>query len=130
MKSKIIEIDIKKPDRKHLKNHLLKLSNLSTDEFDKYHTSTKEYRDRNLIHREHSPVKINDGDLSFPILNLAKNTFLSLTLILIQLAKRFPSSQDLVHSFRVMYDDFDDKNEICDLIEKSIPKFIDSAKLT
>lgn len=128
LKAKLIDIDIDMEisNKEELKKYLLKLSNLTITEFDNYHQLTKDYRDRNLIHREHSPVKINDGDLYFPELEIAKKSFLSLTLILIKLFRTFYSNQDEVNFYKFIYDDFNQPDQICDLINKSIPKFIEN----
>lgn len=128
LKTKLIEININPPNKEQLKSNLLILSKLSINDFDQYHQLTKDYRDKNLIHREHSPTKIKDGDLSYPKIDTAKENFLSLTLILIKLAKRFPNTQDKINCYQFIYDDFDSKDKILELIQKSIPNFIGNKK--
>jgi hypothetical protein len=54
----LIELNINPPDRKKLKEYLLKECGLSSEEFNNYHQLTKNYRDRNLVHREHSPNEV------------------------------------------------------------------------
>lgn len=103
---KLLEVGIEAADTEHLKGFLLNGCNLKAEEYDTYHQLTKEYRDRNLVHREHSPDEINDGDLYFPKLDIAKDTFLSLALLLINLAKKFPEVGDEVNSYRFLYGDF------------------------
>lgn len=129
LKTKLTEIGINPPNEEKLKSILLETVDLSVEKFDQYHQITKDYRDRNLIHREHSPSEVNDGDLYYPPLFIAKETFLSLALLLIKLSKQFPDKQDEVNFYKFIYDDFDSKNQICDLIEKSIPKFIGNSKI-
>lgn len=121
LQQKLIDIGIGASEKDKLKEYLLKGSDLTPDNFDSYHQLTKEYRDRNLIHREHSPSEIKDGDLYFPKLEIAKKTLLSLILILIKLAKRFPEHQDEVNNYMFIYDDFDDQDKICEAIKKSFP---------
>lgn len=129
LQSKLIEIKINPPNKPKLKAKLIAYSNnLSEKEFNKYHKLTKDYRDRSLIHREHLPEEINDGDLRYPMLDIAKETFLSLTLILIELARKFSSQRDVVNYFRFIYDDLHDKEQINNLTDKSIPKFIGNTK--
>jgi|GEM_PF-6888706 len=120
---KLLDVGIEVANKEHLKNFLLKGCNLKAEDYDSYHQLTKEYRDRNLVHREHSPDEINDGDLYFPKLDIAKETFLALALLLIRLVKKLPEVADEVNSYKFLYDDFSEKPQICSLIEKSFPKF-------
>jgi hypothetical protein len=123
LKTKLLELSINPVDKEHLKHAILSGCDLQSSDYDNYHQLTKEYRDRNLIHREHSPSEINDGDLYFPNLEIAKQTLLSLTLILIKLAKRFPETQDEVNCFKFLYDDIDSQEKISTLIMGSFPIF-------
>jgi hypothetical protein len=129
LQAKLQEIGITPPNKENLKLKLLEISKVSGDAFDKYHQSTKDYRDRNLIHREHSPQEIKDGDLHYPIIAIANKTFLSLTMILIQLIKSYPNSPDSAHAYKLIYDDVGQKEQIIQLIEESIPKFIGEVTL-
>ena len=128
LKTKLAEISIVPPDKEKLKFILLENTGVLVNEFDQYHQLTKDYRDRNLIHRENSPRKINDGDLYYPHLTTAKETFISLTLVLIKLSRKFPAMQDGVNFYKFIYDDFDNKKQICDLINKSMPTFIEKSE--
>lgn len=124
--TKFVEIDINPPNKEILKAILLKNAGLSEPEFNEYQGLTTEYRNRNLIHREHSPDEINDGDLIYPDLHIATETFLSLLLILIEVAKKYPTIKDQLNRYELIYDDFSDKNKIRELIKKSLPKFIET----
>ena len=121
--NKLFEAGVNRSKKKDLKSFILNSSNVQPEEYDAYHQLTKEYRDRNLVHREHSPDEINDDDISYPKLDIAKETFLSLILLLINLARKYPSQIDDVNSYVFFYDDFSDRSQICLLIEESFPKF-------
>jgi len=123
LRAKLLEIGLALADADQLRDYILDRAGLKLDEYGSYHELTKDYRDRNLIHREHSPDEIKDGDLYFPRLAIAKDTFLSLVLLLINLAKKFPEIGDEVNSYKFLYDDFSGKSQICSLIERSFPKF-------
>ena len=123
LRTKLTEVGVMSADVDHLRSYLLDHAQLSREQYNSYHELTKDYRDRNLIHCEHSPEEIKDGDLYFPKLNVAKDTFLSLALLLINLAKQFPEAADEVNSYKLLYDDFREKSQICSLIESSFPKF-------
>ncbi|HAU0782367.1 TPA: hypothetical protein JBH16_15265, partial [Legionella pneumophila] len=58
-------------DKDKLREELLKLAGLSLQEFSSYHSLVLDYRNRYLSHREHHPDQINDGDLTYPILDTA-----------------------------------------------------------
>lgn len=124
LQEKLKEMHINPSDSQQLKARLLANANLSLEELNNYHPSTKDYRDRNLIHREHSPTKINDGDLSYPKLKIAKKTFISLLVILIILIKKFPTQEDKINAYKFTYDDVDTQDKIIALIKKSFPNLV------
>jgi hypothetical protein len=124
LKTKLNELQINPPETDQLRLWLLNDAELTEEALNEYHQLTKDYRDRNLVHRENSPEKINHGDLYYPKIEFAKRTFLSLIVILIKLAKNFPVTQDAINHYEFTYDDFTEKSEILDLIKKSIPDFL------
>lgn len=130
LKTKLSDLGINPPEADQLRLWLLKDAELTEEAFNEYHQLTKDYRDRNLVHRENSPEKINDGDLYYPKMEFAKRTFLSLIVILIKLAKNFPETQDAVNHYEFIYDDFSEKSEILDLIKKSIPNFLEEVNVS
>ncbi len=129
LKTKLNELGISPPEADQLRVWLLKDAELTEKAFNEYHQLTKDYRDRNLVHRENSPEIINDGDLYYPKIEFAKRTFLSLIVILIKLTKTFPVAQDAVNHYEFIYDDYTEKLEILDLIKKSIPNFLETVKI-
>lgn len=61
-----------------LREYVLRKMRISLDDYKVYHEGVKSYRDRNLVHREFSPLKINDGDLSYPRCDIPEKAFSSL----------------------------------------------------
>lgn len=124
LKAKLLEVELVLTGADQLRAYILDNAGLKPDEYSAYHELTKDYRNRNLVHREHSPDEIKDGDLYFPKLDIAQNIFISLVLLLINLAKKFPEvGGDEVNSYKFLYDDFSEKAQIFSLIEKSFPRF-------
>jgi hypothetical protein len=83
-----------------LRTKLLMDADLTREMHSQYHQATKKYRDMYLIHREHSPNIINDGDLNFPILDSAIRLFYSLFGILVKLADTFESKPITKYDFK------------------------------
>lgn len=123
LKEMLVKVNINLTDRTHLKRFILNNCSLSIIQFDKYHKLVKDYRDKNLIHREHSPTKINDGDLSYPILGIAKKTVFSLISLVIKIARTFPQDQSNSNFYSFQYHDLS-KPQINKIIKQSIPPFI------
>jgi len=100
-----------------LKLHLLDEASLTELEFDAYHQETKDYRDRYLVHREHSPRTIGNGDLSHPELIVAEKTFMALINVLHSLANELPN---LNEQYTIFYYDID-SSDIKSTLINAIP---------
>lgn len=81
-------------DRNALRTVILNSANISLEEYDAYWTRTTSYRNQSLIHREHHPNKIRNRELQYPILDPAKQTLMSLYILLIKLARTYPNEPD------------------------------------
>ena len=72
---------------------LLMLNGIEMTETDysEFHQQLKDYRDRNLIQREHDPKKINDRDLNYPELDPLIKSLMFACKLLVKLIKDYPS---------------------------------------
>ncbi|MFC7780277.1 hypothetical protein [Legionella taurinensis] len=107
-----------------LKNHILSAISMSPKEFVIYHSATKDYRDRYLIHREYHPQHINDNDLTTPLLQPMMDSFIALYLLVVKLIKNFPLKQDNVNMYSVPFIDVNSKDAVETYLNLTKPPII------
>lgn len=95
------------------------VNNVNMEEFKLYHSKTKDYRDRYLIHREHSPKQIEDDELGYPNLDVPIKTFCSIALFLIRLTKSFPQEKLDSNQYALIMDNFEFTQQIFLFIKES-----------
>lgn len=108
-------------DKQTLKRFLLDKAGVTLEEFEIYHKNTMDYRNRNVIHEEHSPEKINSGDLARSSLDIAKKTLTALFFIIIKLANQFPKENDQIYQFRFEFLKYDNEDQLYKDIARDFP---------
>jgi hypothetical protein len=104
--------------------NLKKKVTAGVDSYDQYHHDTKDYRDRYLIHREHSPITINDGDLNFPIVQPALKLIHNYYLLLIKVLKTYPKSYSEEYQNALSRQYFISIGEYLNYLDKTIPNWL------
>lgn len=110
-------------DKESLQCYLLDCIKLSDEEYKKAHQKICDYRDRFLAHREHSPSKINNGDLIFPELNIIKKSLEAFYLLLVKIIRSFPDSPDENNNYHVSYLLLQSYEDIEEFVKLTFPSF-------
>lgn len=105
-----------------LQKIILDEAGLEESEYESFHRKTLHYRNKNLIHREHSPLEIHDGDLEYPDLDPIISTLKAICIILVKLIKLYPDESDEVNTDRIQFCDLDSIDMLDEFRKAAQPK--------
>lgn len=111
-----------------LKMHFFNELKITEKDYQDFFEKTKKYRDKHLIHREHSPKKINDGDIEYPKVDTIMNSYYIMTYLLICIFDQFPSH--VTGKYELEYFKAATKADVIKTSDDHIAKFDLAFKLT
>ncbi|HCC3233743.1 TPA: hypothetical protein JD761_002490 [Legionella pneumophila subsp. pneumophila] len=109
-------------DKNKLREKLLESMSISFEDFCAYHKCVVEYRNKYLSHREHHPNQIKDGDLTYPRLDIARQSLLSIFFILIQILREYPNTSTKDNKYFCEYKNFNSIDAIEEYSTKIYPE--------
>lgn len=100
LKERMILSNSDKPSKQALRNLILSNSKINHAEFHKLKITTVQYRNKNLIHREHNPDFIHDKCMNRPVVRNLLKTAYSLYELITNIASTYPKQPDHSNKYR------------------------------
>ncbi len=103
LKESLTKLKVTKPFRSKLKISLLSNIKLDINKYDIYHRKALKYRNKNLIHRENSPLKIKNHEISYPNIDVMMKSFKWLYFFIVDILETFPNEMNAKNCYKFQY---------------------------